>query len=82
MKLNLGSNILHHLRHRHTLPHPRPNINHPPHPQTSTPTPTPQVDYLLSGIFSRACKALGGTSDKVKTHRTSLLGTLFSTLLL
>lgn len=24
-----------------------------------------QVDYLLSGIFSRACKALGGSSEKV-----------------
>jgi len=23
------------------------------------------VDYLLSGIFSRACKALGGASDRV-----------------
>lgn len=25
-----------------------------------------QVDYLLSGIFSRACKALGGASERVE----------------
>jgi hypothetical protein len=32
-----------------------------------SPPPTPiKVDYLLSGIFSRACKALGNPKERVQ----------------
>ena len=47
--------------------HPCPSGNTSPAPQPTSPPPRRprQVDYLLSGIFSRACKALGGASDRV-----------------
>jgi hypothetical protein len=56
----------------------------PPWPP-GPPAPSPQVDYLLSGIFSRACKALGGAServDEIAAEAGQLRGLLADKLLL